>query len=91
MSKPFFTPSSRSKPTRTMEAVDVAARHLVYELFEATDGVQGAWHVLGKIGQRPATVSRAVERGWMITHATGKLVAGSLTSDGRLLARKALS
>jgi hypothetical protein len=92
MSKPFFAPTAKSKPSRTAEAVDVAARHLVYKLFEITDGVQGAWHILGKIGEPPATVARAVERGWVITREVGlgkgKLVSASLTGEGRLLARK---
>jgi hypothetical protein len=91
MSKPFFVSSSRSKPSRPVEAVDIAARHLVYKVFEATDRVQGAWQVLGEIGERPATVKRAVERGWMITRETGKRMSASLTNEGRLLARKALA
>jgi hypothetical protein len=73
--------------------MDVAARHLVYKLYETTDGIQGAWHVLGKIiREKPATIARAVERGWVITREVGlgkkKLVSASLTSEGRLLARK---
>jgi hypothetical protein len=94
MSKPFFAPSTKAKPSRTVEAVDVAARHLVYKLYEATDGVLGAWHALGRIGERPATVTRAVERGWIVTREVGlgkgKLVSASLTSEGRVLARKGL-
>jgi hypothetical protein len=41
MSKPFLAPNAKGKPSRTVEAVDVAARHLVYKLCEAADGVQG--------------------------------------------------
>jgi len=58
MSKPFFIASGRSKPARTAEAVDVAARYFVYELFDITDGILGAWHVLGNVGERQATVRR---------------------------------
>jgi len=94
MSKPFFIANGKSKPLRTAEAVDVAARHLVYKLFEATSGRPGAWHVLGEIGERPATVARAVERGWMVVREVGGLgkgnVSASLTGEGRLLARKGL-
>ena len=83
---------AKSNPSRTAETLDVAARHLVYKLFEATDGIPGAWHVLGKIGETPATVARAVERGWIVTGEDGlgknKLANASLTSEGRLLARK---
>jgi hypothetical protein len=92
VSKPFFIAGTKSKPPRTADALDVAARHLVYKLFEATDGVLAVWHVLGEIGERPATVARAIERGWVITReiglGTGKLVSASLTGEGRLLARK---
>ena len=95
MSKPFFARTAKSKPLRTVEATDVAARHLVYKLFEATDGELGAWHVVGKIGERPETVARAVERGWVAVredeNGKGKLQQNaSLTPEGRLLARKGL-
>jgi hypothetical protein len=46
--------------------LDIAARHLVYKLFDRTEGVSGAWHALTNIEERPATVARAVERGWML-------------------------
>jgi len=89
---PFILPKSKSAAPGTAEVLDVAARHLVYKLYEATDGIQGAWHVLGKIGERPATVARAVERGWLIIRDVGlgkdKQVSASLTSEGRRLARK---
>jgi hypothetical protein len=92
VSKPFFVPTAKNKPPKTAEAVDVAARHLAYKLFEATDGMRGAWAVLGKIGERPATVARAVERGWVVTREVGlgenKFMSASLTSAGRLLARR---
>jgi hypothetical protein len=67
MSKPFFVPSHRSKPHRPVEAVDVAARHLVFKLFEVTNGVQGAWHVLReplRVCRRPFRLSHAVMAGW---------------------------
>jgi hypothetical protein len=83
---------AKSNPSRTAETLDFAARHLVYKPFEATDGILGAWHVLGKIGERPATVARAVERGWIVIREDGrgknKLKSASLTSEGRVLARK---
>jgi hypothetical protein len=95
MSKPFFLPKAKSKRPRTGEAVDVAARYFVYELFDATGGITGAWHVLGKVvGERQAAVAKAVERGWVVTHEVGlgkgKVVRASLTTTGRVLARKGL-
>jgi hypothetical protein len=90
MSKPFFAPSAKSKPSRPVEAVDIAARHLVYKLYEATDGVLGAWHALGKISERRTTVVRAVERNWVLVREDGPARSASLTSEGRLLARKSL-
>ena len=88
--------SAKSKPARTAEeAVDIAARYFVYELFDVTSGTIGAWYVLGKVGERQATVARAVERGWVAIRELGlgkrKLVSASLTSQGRVLARKALA
>ena len=54
---------AKVKPPVTIEAVDVAARHLVYKLFEETNGQPGAWQVLGEIRERPETVAKAAERG----------------------------
>ena len=56
---------------RTREAVDIAARHPVYKLFEATNGEPMAWQVLGLIGERRETVARAVERGWIVVREDG--------------------
>ena len=76
--------------TKTADTLDVAARHLTYKLFEATNGEPGAWSALGKIGERPETLARAIERGWVIVRGDGKgkLQSASLTPEGRLLARK---
>ncbi len=57
MSKPFFV--ATSKPTRAGEAIDVAARHFVYKLYEATNGRPGVWHALSEIGEAKVTVARA--------------------------------
>jgi hypothetical protein len=53
--------------SKTAQTLDIAARHLVYKLFDRTEGVSGAWHALTDIEERPATVARAVERGWVLT------------------------
>jgi hypothetical protein len=92
--KPFFSPTSKSKPRRTEEAVDVAARYFVYELHDATSGHAGAWKVLREKGQVQATVARAVERGWAIVREDGKgkskVRSASLTDDGRRMALRSL-
>jgi len=89
---PFIPRRTKSAASTTAEAIDVAARHLVYKLYEATNGQPGAWQAVGKIGERPATLARAVERGWVIVRddgiGNGKVQSASLTGEGRLLARK---
>jgi hypothetical protein len=94
--RPFLIASgAKSKPPRTSEAVDIAARYLVYKLYDATREQLGtAWHALRKIGERRDTVARAVERGWIIVRedSVGRIKAqsGMLTDEGRRVARKAL-
>ena len=91
---PFFTPTTKTKPRRTGEAVDVAARYFVYELYDATSGHVGAWKALRNDGQVQANVARAVERGWAIVRDDGKgrtkLRSASLTDEGRRMARRGL-
>ena len=95
MLKPYFIAASKITP-RTAETVDVAARHLLYKLYDATSRVPGAWHALGEIGERPETVARAVERGWVIVRQDGgggkvsKVKSAALTDEGRRVARKGL-
>jgi len=94
VSKPFFIASTKVKPLRTAEAEDVAARHLTYKLYEATNGTPGAWHPLGEVGERPATVARALDLGWIVVrnHEMGrkKTLSACLTDEGRRRARKGL-
>ena len=91
---PFFAPTTQTKPRRTGEAVDVAARYFVYELYDATGGHVGAWKVLRDNGQVQATVARAVERGWAVVRDDGKgttkVRSASLTGEGRRMARRSL-
>jgi hypothetical protein len=92
--KPFFVPTTKTKPRRTGEAVDVAARYFVYELYDATGGHAGAWKILRHGRELRATVARAVERGWIIVRDDGKgrtnVRSASLTDEGRRMARKSL-
>jgi hypothetical protein len=94
MSKSYFIAGAKSKSARAAEAIDVAARYFVYKLCDSTNGRSGAWHVLGKIEERPETVARAVERGWIIVRNDDvgriKVQSGQLTDKGRRLARKSL-
>jgi hypothetical protein len=53
----------RRKPPMASEAVDGAARYLLYKLFDATAGRPDAWQVLGNTEERLETVARAAERG----------------------------
>lgn len=92
--KPFNIPQAKSKPVRAGEAVDVAARYLVYKLYVPGPSIAGAWQPLSMLGESAATVGRAVERGWVIVreegHGKTKKRYAALTDEGRLLARKAL-
>ena len=79
-----------SKATKTSDGIEVAARYFVYKLYEATDGQPMQWQVLLRMGESAATISRAVERGWVILQdVRGKPLdrKASLTAEGRL-ARK---
>jgi hypothetical protein len=88
----FKIPPSKRAPTpvKTTATIDVAARYFVYKLFEATDRRPKAWAALRGMGELPATIERAVERGWVILEGTGKLLErkAALTDDGRRMARK---
>ena len=87
----FIIPAAKSKSFKTIGAIDVAARYLVYKLYEATDGQPMRWATMQGMGELRATVERAVERGWVILEGTsGKLLErkAALTDEGRRLARR---
>ena len=93
--KPYRIVPRKSKPPRTAETLDIAARYFLYKLYDATNRQPGAWQVLGKtIGESKETVQRAVERGWVIVQedAVGgvKVRSGMLTDEGRRVARRGL-
>jgi|EndMetStandDraft_3_1072993.scaffolds.fasta_scaffold197078_3 hypothetical protein len=73
------------------EAVDSAARNLLYKLYDATAGRPGAWQVLGNTEGRLETVARAVARGWIIIRDDRigriKVQSGLLTREGHRLAQ----
>jgi hypothetical protein len=55
----------RPKVIKIRDGTDVAARYLVYKLYDAAGGQPMQWHVLQGMGGSAATISRAVERGWV--------------------------
>jgi hypothetical protein len=93
--KPVVIPrAAKSTSTRTSEAIDIAARYLVYKLFDATGGNMPLGHPVRMLQEAAATVSRAVERGWVVVRDEGdgraEQQSAALTEVGQLLARKAL-
>lgn len=80
----------------------MAARYFVYKLYDASRGspTASAWQSVRALGEPAETVSRAVERGWVVLReerkgkakakATPKDVWAALTEEGRAVARKGL-
>ena len=91
---PFNAPVSaegRLKVIKIRDGTEVAARHFVYKLYDTTGGQPMQWRVLHGMGESAATISRAVERGWVILQGVrGKPLdrRAALTDEGRRLARK---
>ena len=84
-------PKGRPKVIKTRDGIEVAARYFVYKLYEASDGQPMQWQVLLGMAESAATISRAVERGWVILQdVKGKPLErkAALTDEGRRLARK---
>jgi hypothetical protein len=82
---------SEEAPPTNHDATEVAARHFVYKLYDTADGRPMEWSVLHGMGESAATISRAVERGWVILQdVRGKPLdrKAALTDEGRRIARK---
>ena len=80
----FNIPKSKGKSFKTIGAIDVAARYLVYKLYEATDGQPMRWATLQGMGESRATIVRTIENGWAILEATsGKPWSRCRTSTPR--------
>jgi hypothetical protein len=62
----FIIPTTKSKVLKTRDGTDVAARYFVYKQYEATGGYPMQSAALYGIGESAATISRAVERGWVV-------------------------
>jgi hypothetical protein len=89
----YIIPQTKGKPrtSRTADGTDVAAKYFVYKLYEATNGQPMQWQVVHRMGETAATISRAVERGWVVLQGViGKPLErrAALTDDGRRLARR---
>ena len=92
----FNAPTAKGRPKviKSRDGTDVAARYFVYKLYEATDGQPMQWQVLHGMGESAATISRAVERGWVVLQeVSGKPLErkAALTDEGRRLARRGTS
>jgi hypothetical protein len=76
---------------KMVDGTEVAARHFVYTLYDTAEGQPMPWSVVHGMGESAATISRAVERGWVILQdVRGKPLdrKAALTDEGRRLARK---
>jgi hypothetical protein len=86
--------SGARKPSRPTEVIDVAARYLVYKIFDAISGTPETWQPLRDIDEIE-TLARAVEFGWVVVldhqpegRPTVRVLA--LTDEGRRMARRSL-
>jgi hypothetical protein len=87
----FNISAPKAKVIKTRDGTDVAARYFVYKLYEATDGQPMQWQILLGIGESTATISRAVERGWVVLQDVRSKPLdrkAALTDEGRRLARR---
>jgi hypothetical protein len=87
--------TAQAKGTRrlakTVDATEIAARYFVHKLFDATAGQPMRSAALYGIGESAATISRAVERGWVVLQGVGGKPLdrrAALTDEGRRLARR---
>jgi hypothetical protein len=87
-----FRALTANNPTRVIrDGTDVAARHFVYKLYDTTRGEAMQWQLLHGMGESAVTISRAVERGWVVLQgARGKPLdrKAALTDEGRRITRK---
>ena len=87
-----FRALTANNPIRVIRDVtEVAARHFVYKLYDTTDGQPMQWQNLHGMGESAATISWAVERGWVVLQELrGKPLErkATLTDEGRRVARR---
>jgi hypothetical protein len=90
-SRTFIIPTTKSKVIKIRDGTDVAARYFVHKIYEATGGHSMQWQILHGLGESAATISRAVERGWVVLQGVGTKPLdrkAALTDEGRRLARR---
>jgi hypothetical protein len=92
VSKRFNIFASKAPPKATRDALDVGARYFLYKLYDATRREPMQWVSLTGIDESPATIARAVERGWVVLQrrrgSKRQKREAALTAEGRWLARK---
>jgi hypothetical protein len=81
----YIIPQTKGKPrtSRTADGTDVAAKYFVYKLYEATNGQPMQWQVVHRMGETAATISRAVERGWVRPTGRDRQAAGTQGGPNR--------
>jgi hypothetical protein len=80
-----------AKPSNTERGQDIAARFFVYKLYDATRGHQLQWHPLKGMGEKVATIVRAVQLGWVtVRNEAGKppTKSAALTDEGLRVGRQ---
>ena len=79
------------KPAKTADTTEIAARYFVYKLFDATAGQPMRWATLRGMDEAQATVTRAIERGWVIlaTHCRSGRGWQTVGTQGRVNRRRA--
>jgi len=86
------TIKGRPKVVKTGDGTDVAARYFVYKTVRGLLADSRCnWQLLHGMGESAATISRAVERGWVvIQEERGKPLErnAALSDEGRRLARR---
>src|SRR5688572_7785649 len=65
VSKAFPIALAGPRGRKVAGAEDVAARYLVYKLYDASRDQGGAWQELRALSEPKAIVDHAVERGWI--------------------------
>jgi hypothetical protein len=93
ISRPFNAPAAKGRPKviKIRDGTEVAERYFVYKLYEATGGQPMQWQVLLGMGESAVTISRAVERGWVILQEVSRKPLerkAVLTDEGRRVARR---
>jgi hypothetical protein len=61
----------QEQPLKSGEALDVAARYLLYKLYDTQRGNGVLWQTVRALGEAAANVSRAVDLGWAAVRDEG--------------------